>query len=117
MELITEINGKEVPKRLKKGQSPGCGRKIQKAKVDKTCGFHIKVYVDPKKNMDDFRFYIKSGQEKKLIKKLNRQELEAIIDRSTISHNIEQYYIDREKIVVAGWAFQMQRGKIKNPGI
>ena len=105
VELITEINGKEVPKRLKKVSRPDVAEKFKKAKVDKTCGFHIKVYVDPKKNMDDFRFYIKSGQEKKLIKKLNRQELEAIIDRSTISHNIEQYYIDREKIVVAGWAF------------
>ena len=105
VELITEINGKEVPNRLKKIKRPDVAEKFKKAKVDKTCGFHIKVYVDPKKNMDDFRFYIKSGQEKKLIKKLNRQELEEIIDRSTISHNIEQYYIDREKIVVAGWAF------------
>lgn len=109
VELITEINGKEVPNRLKKIKRPDVAEKFKKAQVDKTCGFHIKVYVDPKKNIDDFRFYMKSGQEKKLIKKLNRQEIEAIIDRSTISHNIEQYYIDREKIVVTGWAFSNAR--------
>ena len=105
VELITMINGKEVPNRLKKIKRPDVAEKFKRLEIDKTCGFHIKVYVDPEKNIDDFRFYIKSGSEKKLIKKLNRQELEAIIDRSTISHNIEQYYIDNEKIVVTGWAF------------
>ena len=52
VELITEINGKEVPKRLKKVSRPDVAEKFKKAKVDKTCGFHIKVYVDPKKNME-----------------------------------------------------------------
>ena len=53
-------------------------------------------------------------EEKKLIKKLDKKEIEAIIDRSTISHNVEQYYIDREKIVVSGWAFSNAKaGKMK----
>ena len=48
------------------------------------------------------------------MKRLNVKEIEAIIDRSTISHNVEQYYIDREKIVVSGWAFSNAKaGKMK----
>lgn len=114
LEMITEINGNVVPNRLKSIKRPDVVEKFKKAKVDKMCGFHIKVYVDPEKTIDDFRFYIRSGNEKKLVKKLDRQEIEAIIDRSTISHNIEQYYIDREKIVVSGWAFtNTKEGKMK----
>lgn len=114
LEIITEINGKVVPNRLKKIKRPDVAEKFKKMKADKMCGFHIKVYVDPQKDVEDFRFYLQSGKEKKLIKKLDKKEIEAIIDRSTISHNVEQYYIDREKIVVSGWAFSNAKaGKMK----
>lgn len=114
LEMITEINGKVVPNRLKKIKRPDVAEKFKKMNVDKMCGFHIKVYVDPQKDVEDFRFYLQSGKEKKLIKKLDKKEIEAIIDRSTISHNVEQYYIDREKIVVSGWAFSNAKaGKMK----
>lgn len=65
-----------------------------------------------------FGFYLQSGKEKKLIKKLDKKEIEEIIDRSTISHNVEQYYIDREKIVVSGWGiFQCKNRKNENSGV
>ena len=65
-----------------------------------------------------FDFISSLGKKKKLIKKLDKKEIEAIIDRSTISHNVEQYYIDREKIVVSGWAFSNAKaGKNENSGV
>ncbi|WP_302695136.1 glycosyltransferase family 2 protein [Blautia argi] len=104
-ELITEINGKVVANRLKKIKRPDVVKKFKHFAVDKMCGFHIKVYVDPEETIEEFQFYIQAEGKKKLIKKLEKQEILDIVDRSSISHNIDQYYIDKEHIVVSGWTF------------
>lgn len=103
-ELKVEVNGKPAAARIKKIERKDVVDKFKKDNVDKMCGYHIKVYVNPETDIKEFTFFVTANGERKVLKHLKQKDIERVIDTNTISYNIDQYHIDKEKIKIFGWA-------------
>ena len=74
LEIITEINGKVVPNRLKKIKRPDVAEKFKKMKVDKDVWIHIKFMWIHQRTSKIFDFISSLGKKKNLSKSLTRRK-------------------------------------------
>ena len=77
----------------------------KKYKVTGESGFSVKVYLEDKdKNPESFILYAESRKEKQILLQMNGKSLMKIYDDSTISYSIDWINLEKEKMIVSGWA-------------
>ena len=77
----------------------------KKCKVTGQCGFSVKVFLEDKdKNPESFVLYAESRKEKQILLQMNGKSLMKNYDDSTISYSIDWINLEKEKMVVSGWA-------------
>lgn len=101
----SEINGVLVESRVKKITRPDVQNKFKgKYNPASDSGFHIKTYVDGGVTPQSYRLYLRQGSSRKCIVSMDKKEIVALKDESTISYNIDWVHVEPLKIVLSGWA-------------
>ena len=101
----SEINGVLVESRIKKIARPDVQNKFKsKYSPAADTGFHIKTYVDGSATPESYRLYLRQGSSRKCIVSMEKKEIVALKDESTISYNIDWVHVEPLKIVLSGWA-------------
>ncbi len=101
----SEVNGKVVESRIKKIVRPDVQSKFNgKYSPAADTGFHIKTYVENGVTPESYRLYIRRGSYRKCIVSMDRKEIIALKDESTISYNIDWVHVEPLKIILSGWA-------------
>lgn len=59
---------------------------------------------DKDKNPESFILYAESRKEKQILLQMNGKSLMKIYDDSTISYSIDWINLEKEKMIVSGWA-------------
>ncbi|HIW22220.1 MAG TPA: glycosyltransferase family 2 protein [Candidatus Dorea intestinavium] len=98
------IDGKESEFILKRINRKDVANKYKKFNTPLNSGFHIKVYLKQGYVPKKCEVYAIAGNEQKKIINYNDKMINSIIDRNSISYNIDNVYAYKNKMSIQGWA-------------
>lgn len=105
LEFIAVLNGSVTDDNIvKTTDRKDVEKKFSKYNVPRATGFHIKSFLRGNEEAKRYELFAFNGAKKKLLLRLNENQIKKIRDDSTISYDIALIYVRESTVEITGWA-------------
>lgn len=113
IQMFSVLNGQQIYHKRFSVERPDVHKKYQRQGIRLKCGFDIKFSLDDNMIPQNYALYVKKNGEAKKLYEVKEEKFKEIEDTSSLLINIDGIYIDKNHIVVNGWALSEVDSHVK----